>query len=95
MALLYFQDKEGMTALHLAAIYGLKNFVKFLAKDFNAVNIKDIKGRIPLHYCAGEEQSYFDIGYCFTRHWTLDIDDGQKYRRMIMAILVPVFCQEK
>ena len=43
-----------MTALHLAAIYGLKNFVKFLAKDFNAVNIKDIKGRIPLHYCAGK-----------------------------------------
>ncbi|XP_063678577.1 uncharacterized protein LOC134814411 isoform X3 [Bolinopsis microptera] len=48
------KDKEGMTALHLAAIYGLKNFVKFLAKDFNAVNIKDIKGRIPLHYCAGK-----------------------------------------
>ena len=48
-----------MTALHLAAIYGLKNFVKFLAKDFNAVNIKDIKGRIPLHYCAGEAYDCF------------------------------------
>ena len=54
-----------MTALHLAAIYGLKNFVKFLAKDFNAVNIKDIKGRIPLHYCAGEAYD------CFSALWIL------------------------
>lgn len=43
-----------MTALHIAALYGLKNFVNFLATDYETVNIKDLKGRIPLHYCAGE-----------------------------------------
>lgn len=48
------KDKEGMTALHLATIYGLTNIVKLLAKDYKSVNIKDIKGRIPLHYCAGK-----------------------------------------
>ena len=56
MSLIFPQDKEGKTALHIAAIYGLKNFVNFLAKDYETVNIKDIKGRIPLHYCAGKSK---------------------------------------
>lgn len=52
--IILIQDKEGKTALHIAAAKGLPHFVRFLANNHASVNVKDIKGRTPLHYCAGD-----------------------------------------
>ena len=54
VAKMFLQDKSGKTAIHYAAMSGRKNFVKLLAVDIKSVNVKDIMGRIPLHYCVGK-----------------------------------------